>query len=527
MKNLILLAGLIVCMLSCKSTQPEVVKTQIKEPANPETYGNTITSDELKDMLYTYASDEFEGREAGQPGEKIATNYIKQQYVDLGIASPLADNNYFQAVPLVKRYRPEIELSINGTPTKMFDDFMALNYVQTQTYTTEDIVYVGYGIETEDYSDYKNVDVTGKVVLAKAGEAKNEDGTYVTTGTTGETTWSSGRRARNSKIEVATKKGAKGFIIIDNGAFNYYSNYYIKYGTTSKGKLGLKDNREEIMALLINEETGKMLYKDVLNENNAKTVATALSIDLNNDKTKDVASENVIAFIEGSEKPNEYIIISAHLDHEGMADGKVYNGADDDGSGTVAILEIAEAFQTAVENGYTPKRSVVFLHVTAEEKGLLGSKHYTDNDPIFPLENTVANLNIDMIGRVDKLHTKDRNYVYSIGSDRLSSELKEVSEAMNNKYTNINLDYRYDTETDLNRYYERSDHYNFAKHQVPVIFYFNGGHDDYHKPTDTPDKIEYDLLETRARLVFYTAWELANRDERIMLDEKHTVKASE
>jgi Zn-dependent M28 family amino/carboxypeptidase len=203
-----------------------------------------------------------------------------------------------------------------------------------------------------------------------------------------------------------------------------------------------------------------------------------------------------------------------------MHDGEVFNGADDDGSGTVAILEIAEALKSAQENGQGPKRSVIFLHVTGEEKGLLGSQYYTDYDPIVPLAQTVANLNIDMIGRTDPKRTEGkRNYIYLIGSDKLSTELHNLSEDMNSKYTNIELDYTYNDENDPNRFYYRSDHYNFAKNNIPIIFYFNGTHADYHKATDTPDKIEYDLLENRTRLVFHTTWELANRDEAVKVDK--------
>ena len=230
------------------------------------------------------------------------------------------------------------------------------------------------------------------------------------------------------------------------------------------------------------------------------------------------ASENVVAFIEGTEKPEEIIVISAHLDHEGVKNGEIYNGADDDGSGTVAILEIAEAFKMAAKNGKGPKRSILFLHVTGEEKGLLGSKYYTEK-PLFPLANTVCNLNIDMIGRIDARHKEDPNYVYLIGSDKLSTELHNLSEEINKKYTNINLDYKYNDENDPNRFYYRSDHYNFAKHNIPIIFYFNGTHADYHRPTDTPDKINYELLENRTRLVFHTAWEVANKETRIIADK--------
>jgi Zn-dependent M28 family amino/carboxypeptidase len=231
------------------------------------------------------------------------------------------------------------------------------------------------------------------------------------------------------------------------------------------------------------------------------------------------SSENVISIIKGSELPEEYLVITSHYDHVGIGEnGEIYNGADDDGSGTVAIMEIAEAFQKAVSEGYRPKRSIIFLHVTAEEKGLLGSKYYSEN-PIYPLENTVANLNIDMIGRIDDAHKDKPNYVYLIGSDKLSTDLHEISEAANSSYVNLDLDYTYNDENDPNRFYYRSDHYNFAKFDIPIIFYFNGVHEDYHKPTDTPEKIEYDLLEKRAKLVFFTAWEVANREERPFVDK--------
>ncbi|GAA4300792.1 M28 family metallopeptidase [Aestuariibaculum suncheonense] len=336
MKRLSVLLCTSLLIASCGTSQNN--QKQDKDDLSV-TYAATITSEELKEALYTYASDEFEGRKTGEPGQKKAVNFLKDHYESLGIESPIAKGDYFQDIP-----------------------------------------------------------------------------------------------------ESFFSKKAK-------------------------------------------------------------------------------ASENVVAYIKGTEKPDEIIVVSAHLDHIGVnGNGNINNGADDDGSGTVAILEIAEAFKKAADNGHGPKRSILFLHVTGEEIGLFGSRYYTDVDPIFPLENTVADLNIDMIGRVDKKHENNRNYVYLIGSDKLSTELHNISEDVNKKYVNIDFDYKYNDDKDPNRFYYRSDHYNFAKNNIPVIFYFNGTHDDYHRPSDTPDKIEYDLLETRARLVFHTAWELANRKERIKLD---------
>ena len=292
--------------------------------------------------------------------------------------------------------------------------------------------------------------------------------------------------------------------------FKLYAPYY---------KTRDEQGGESNLSLDVNEEDA--MYSFLVGQSMEAALRNGNQIKIDyNQKSESITSDNVAAMIKGSEKPDEYIVLSAHLDHVGMHDGEVFNGADDDGSGTVAILEIAEAFKAALDEGHGPKRSIIFLHVTGEEKGLLGSQYYTDYDPIVPLAQTVANLNIDMIGRTDpkRLEGK-RNYIYLIGSDKLSTDLHKLSEEVNSKYTNIELDYTYNDENDPNRYYYRSDHYNFAKNNIPVIFYFNGTHDDYHQASDTPDKIQYDLLENRTRLVFHTAWELANRDEAVRVDK--------
>ena len=230
-----------------------------------------------------------------------------------------------------------------------------------------------------------------------------------------------------------------------------------------------------------------------------------------------IKGENVLAYIEGTDLKEELIVITAHYDHLGIHEGKVYNGADDDGSGTVAAMEIAEAFMLAKKDGNGPRRSILVMCVSGEEKGLLGSKYYTDH-PIYSLEKTVANLNIDMIGRVDDWH-ENGDYVYLIGADMLSQELHDLSEQVNEEFIGLELDYTFNAEDDPNRYYYRSDHYNFAKNNIPVIFYFNGVHEDYHKVTDTVDKIDFEKVQRIARLVFLTAWELANKEERIVVDK--------
>ena len=200
-------------------------------------------------------------------------------------------------------------------------------------------------------------------------------------------------------------------------------------------------------------------------------------------------------------------------------DSTIYYGADDDGSGTVGVLELAEAFAKAKAAGKGPRRTIVFMTVSGEEKGLWGSEYYSLH-PLFSLAKTTADLNIDMIGRIDpkRKHGDSTNYIYVVGDDKLSSDLRKINEAANQKYTKLELDYKYNDPNDKEFIYYRSDHYNFAKNGVPIIFYFNGTHADYHRPTDTPDKINYELMAKRARLVFFTAWEMANRKELLKRD---------
>ena len=511
MKKHLLLAGLLVTAFSCQkeATKEDIVK-----------YGETITEAELKEHLYIYASDEFEGRNTGDPGQKKAVEYLKKEYEKIGVG-PVVEGNYFQNVPLNIVKTPKINMIVNGEAFNYFDDFISMTAAETGNVSASEIVFAGYGIDDEKYSDYTDLDVTGKVVVVKMGEPKDKAGNNVITGAKTGSKWSNGRQAISAKRDAAKDKGAKALFFVDDNLFTRYSNWYKsreERGGSSRLSLPSKSDEKEIYYFLISEKMGKVLVPD-METAEAYTVATKVQMDYTS-VTEAKPSENVAAMIKGSEKPEEYIVISSHLDHIGVnSEGEVFNGADDDGSGTVGILEIAEAFKTAADNGHGPKRSIIFLNVTGEEKGLLGSRYYTDYEPLVPLANTVANLNIDMIGRIDPKREGDRNYIYLIGSDKLSTELHNISEEVNKEFANVTLDYKYNAENDPNRFYYRSDHYNFAKNNIPVIFYFNGTHEDYHRVGDTPDKINYDLLQNRARLVFHTAWELANREARIVVDK--------
>jgi len=507
-------------LMACNPAKKTVAQEKVAAPAEKkgsEAYSPSITEEELKEHLYTYASDDFEGRETGQPGQKKAVAYLKKQYEALGIPAAKSNGDYFQKVPLEFGTVPEGNLSINGKVFTLGEGVLSFSEA-VGSYT--DLVYVGYGIEDESYNDYEGLDVTGKLLLVKSGEPRNEDGTYVISGNNEASIWSNMSESIGKRSELALAKGAKGILYYDAQNYPRYHQFFEASKKSNRPRMRLAAASGNAPFFVLLDKTATLEIMPTIASNNTPTpLKTNVSLNIkNNNNTVD--SENVAAIIRGSSKPNEYVILSSHLDHIGVtANGEVNNGADDDGSGTVALLEIAEAFKEAEKAGNGPERSIVFLHVTGEEKGLLGSKYYTDYDPIFPLSNTVANLNIDMIGRIDPKREGDRNYVYLIGSDKLSTELHELSEAVNEKHMQIELDYTYNDENDPNRFYYRSDHYNFAKNNIPIIFYFNGTHADYHRPGDTPDKINYDLLKNRAQLVFHTAWEVANKETRVTVDK--------
>ena len=421
----------------------------------------------------------------------------------------------------------------------MEDFFVTGNFSYPDTILM-DVVFAGFGIEDEAYSDYENVSVTNRAAVIMNGEPKRRDGRWLITKTDKPSGWANDWRR---KAQAAKEAGARLALMVIHETDEEFNSYLSRYGfymTQERMQLpkAAGDNFGIIVIkpslakrlLTINEDTidqttfpnGKPNKKK---KKKVKGVAAASTeIMLFTDKEeKEVQTQNVAGLLRGDSLPDEIVVLSAHYDHLGIKDGKIYNGADDNGSGTTAILEMAEAFVLAAQNGHRPKRSLLFLSFTGEEKGLFGSEYYTTH-PLFPIAKTVADLNTDMIGRVDPNHTseegiEDTNYVYLIGSDKLSQDLHQLSEAVNRTYTKITLDYTYNDENDPNRFYYRSDHYNFARYDVPVIFYFSGVHKDYHQPTDTPDKIMYGKAAHISKLVFYTAWQIANRPEPIRSDK--------
>ena len=495
-------------------------------------YASQVTAERLHTHLAVLASDAYEGRETGMKGQHMAAAYVAEQFKNAGLTGPMPN----PADPYQQHFNVEqvtwadgATLKVGGTSYAWLVDFYGLGDSPFAEETSVKPVFVGYGIEQPGYSDYAGLDVTGKDVLVALGEPTDAEGKATLSPDGSPTKWGNDYRA---KAQLAALKGARTVFFV---SFNPTSNFakqaarlgpYISRPTT----VMVSEKPSRTPSFFVSPAVGLQVLgttdaamQAYLAKTNATKQPVASPFSVSPMQVKAVRkrvlldTENVLGFIEGSDKKADVIVVSAHHDHLGMHDGEVFNGADDDGSGTTAIITMAEAFARAKKEGHGPRRSLLFLSVTGEEKGLFGSEYYSKH-PIFPLATTEVDLNVDMIGRTDPEHEGKPDYVYVIGSDKLASELKVINEAQNKQYTQLDLDYRFDDPADPNRFYYRSDHYNFAVNKVPVAFFFNGVHADYHKQTDEIDKIQFDKMEKRARLVFHTAWALANREGRIAVD---------
>lgn len=499
-------------------------------------YAATITVADASKRLNILASDAFEGRETGTPGAAMAAKYIKEQFQSFGLIAPVNGNN-FQMLDLKEKTVLNRTLIANGKPLAFLKDYYVLpNTFDNTKKTFKNFVFVGYGITSDKYDDLSPLNLEGKIAIVLAGEPKLE-GKSLISGTDKMSDWTT---SRNKKLNALKAKNPAGIIILNADMSrmaankSYFERPSLVMGAEKEGNiLTIYASKDALDGLM--EGTSKKI-NDLTTEINTNLKPASfifnanLDVDLQN-KLIPKEAKNVLGFLEGSDAKlkKEILVITAHYDHIGVGeDGDVFNGADDDGSGTTGVIEIAEAFTKAKKEGKGPKRSILFMTVVGEEKGLLGSEWYSEH-PVFPLENTITDLNIDMIGRVGDLY-KDKqdsaNYIYVIGSDKLSSTLKEINEKANKTYTKMTLDYKFDDPADTERIYYRSDHYNFAKHNIPIIFYFNGTHEDYHKKTDEVKKINFPVLVKRAQLVFYTAWELANRAERPLVDKTNDMPSS-
>lgn len=519
MKKIVLLLSLVAC------TGAVFAQTDLSAK-----YAAGITGANLNKHLSIVASAEMEGRETGTEGQRKAAAYIESQFKAMGLKPVPSLNGYQQYYPLYQDSLLTTSLTGNGKDAVFGTDFIApLNANETGKFKGKKVVFIGYGIDDNAYSDYTNVNVKGKVVLFFLGEPK-KDGKYIISGTTRGSEWTFPGIAK--KLALAASKGAVGALVI-NPQQEMFNQRTVDNGKKTGVYFPRSSDAKTINYALLSHAFAKTIIADgfaldsviaaakrneILKINGVE-MKYKTNFSFNKYRTT-INASNVAGIIEGTDKKDEYVFLTGHYDHLGMRNGKIWYGADDDGSGTVAVINMAEAFAKAAAEGNRPRRTIVFMTVSGEEKGLWGSEYYSDH-PFYPLEKTTVDLNTDMVGRIDTERKTDDtlNYVYVIGHDKLSSDLPIINEGMNKKYTNLVLDYKFDDPNDQNRIYFRSDHYNFARKGVPILFFYDGMlKADYHQPTDTVDKINWDLYEKRVKMIFHTAWEMANRDDMLKRD---------
>ncbi|HEX7175811.1 MAG TPA: M28 family peptidase [Pyrinomonadaceae bacterium] len=504
-----------------------------------------ITAAQMKEDLYWVADDARGGRDTPSAGLDATAKFIADRLAKARIKPAGDDGTYFQKIELrstsVDSEKTRVQLA--GRAFKLGDDFVIASTASAEA--SGPLVYVGHGwvVRSKNINAYEGLDVKNKIVIvAGAGVAPPE-------GVTPE--YIAGRPASDweSPLSYAEKNGARGVVFVPKNherIYQFYrrslgrSSYQVKrFVEESEGRAGAPPSNipviiptaEMLTALFEGERTAGADIMKAANANAgdqgfdfpaAKTMSIATSV-----KVSEATTQNVVGVIEGSDAKlrEEYVAVGAHYDHVGMRPGQsgdnIFNGADDDGSGTVAVLSMAEAFAKA----RSPKRSVLFVWHAGEEKGLWGSQYFT-KFPTVPIKQIVAQLNIDMIGRSrapDDIKPANKGLsgpdeIFVIGSKMMSAELGEASEAVNRSYLNLKYNYQYDAPDDPEQLFYRSDHYNYAVQGIPIVFYFDGIHEDYHKVTDTPDKIDYQKMQKVTRTVFVLATELANAPTRPVVD---------
>jgi len=486
-------------------------------------FGSIINQQNLKQKLSINASAEMEGRETASPGQKRAAAYIESEFKRMGL-KPGNGNSYQQYYPVYQDTLTGKKFAINGRLFNWDQDFsFNLQTISNGEWNFDKAVFAGYGIvdTAKQINDYENLDVAGKLVFVLEGSSSGA----VPAGNM--RAMMANPASTNSKMRLAISKGAAGLLVIS-------ADFPKKVASLTKGNMYMKRNDSKgflmatVSAEIATALAGRSEKMSIEQIKLLKKTEYVSEIKIAASKsTENLESSNVIAILPGTDKKEEYLMLTGHYDHLGKRGDVIYYGADDDGSGTVGVMQMAEAFTAAAKKGKGPRRTIVFMTVSGEEKGLWGSDYYSEH-PIYPMDKTTADLNTDMVGRIDtERKTADSaNTVYVIGHDKLSSELQGINEAANNQSSKIVLDYKYDDPQDKNFIYYRSDHYNFAKKGVPILFFYDGMlQADYHKPSDTIEKINFDLMQKRVLMIFYTAWDIANRDNMLKRDIKLNMPA--
>jgi Peptidase family M28 len=501
---------------------------------------DTISANQIRDYLTFIASDEMEGRDTPSRGLDTTAKFLAMNLARWGF-KPGDNGSFFQRIDLNRNRADsgQTKVEYGGRTLAAGTDYLPL---AGSGNVTGQLVFAGTGwfVKSKAIDAYKGIDPTGKIAVIFG--TPNSPPRGVTRADYGK----QGEEYMNPN-DYARSKGVVGLIYVPD--FQYLANWQrnrsrlMERGLTVVAKFQTPATAP-VPSIVISPEIANWIfagerqtasgifnasYGSSLPEPFAMEAQKKISLNVaNNSET--VPTQNVVAVWEGSDPvlKTEYVALGAHYDHVGSGcppagTDTICNGADDDGSGTTALLGMAEALAKAPTR---PKRSVLFVWHCGEEKGLWGSRYFTEY-PTIPLNQIVAQINIDMIGRSKKEgDTNPRNQyltgpdaVYLIGSTMMSTELEELVISVNKSYLNLTFDTRYDDPKDTNRFFYRSDHYNYARKGIPIIFFFDGVHEDYHRPGDTADKIDYQKMEKITRTIYMTLWEIANRPARLKVDK--------
>lgn len=532
--------------------------TTKKERKSIDEFVDIISGDLLYQHLSILASDEMEGRNTGSVGIDKAAEYLAAEYAKLGLKAPGENGTYFQTVPFMGTKVQYLNFGLskrtnNGiapynAPAPLNDTNLMFTRMQGgKGGMVGDIIFGGFGATDTTYGvdPFGDMNIAGHWVLIFQDLPKVVDGDTLL-----------GTRVSNQSrlLDLIVRREAAGVILVDSEPtlpFETYVEAFRKQIETP-GNIRFADRpapntlagaylrvHPELAAHLLGVDgmAGLNALKAEVTADMRAFKANFLDFSLTmsiEENQVEVPSRNVLAFLEGSDPvlKDEIVVLSSHYDHVGIslpdANGDyINNGADDDGSGTVGVLAVATAFAEAAKQGMRPKRSILFLNVTAEEKGLLGSRYYSDN-PVFPIERHIANINMDMIGRDATEHVENgiENGVYIIGASLISSTLDSLMTVSNAKTHNLHLDMSLNNVRDPQQIYRRSDHWNFGRLGIPFVFYFTGIHEDYHRPSDEVDKVNFEKYTKITQLIYQNTLEIANSPERPIVDNQEFIEAT-
>ncbi len=557
MKFKTLLLSALILITGCSGSQNTAKEKPTTDTSILLKHQDAITVDFLEKHLSALAADSMEGRETGTRGEKMAAEYLADQYSRMGLQAIGDSNTYFQNYELTGNRQDSVVFetykTTDNTRERISRSVASKNtiadYIRSfgGTDTLDgSIVFAGFGVNdpANNVENLEGAELKDKWVMIFT-EIPNivEGDTLINPQINNQT-----------RFNAIMSQGAKGILLIplvtqqeydeiaeqtkpDFGELIGMSLEYLNEGSQGGFSRGYNVVSPDMAVRFLNTEksdAGLKQYRDSLISNIQSVRAQELEFELRHIPyigEEIIHTKNVLAFLEGAdpELKDEVIVLTAHYDHVGIGQpdstgDKIYNGADDDGSGTVALINVAKAFKDAEQNGAKPKRSILFLHVSGEEKGLLGSRYYSDH-PVIPIEKTIANLNTDMIGRIDAEHEElgIENYAYIIGADIISSQLDSLLKVANEKSGNIELNMKYNDLNDPNQFYRRSDHWNFGRLGVPFAFFFTGVHEDYHRPGDEVHKIHFEKMSNIVRTMYATTVLLANTDNPPEVDNQEFI----